>query len=106
MAAALSMKEVVFYSNMMTEMGFKDNFKTVQLFIDNTSTHFVIGNRAYSARTKHVALRFFYIRELVKEGKISIHHAQTQDQLAHIRTEYLNNQRHREPINKIRDFEA
>ena len=57
---------------------------------DNSCTPFVTGNRFYSARTKHVALRFFNIRERVKEGKIRIHHVPTQDQLVDIRTKRLN----------------
>ena len=55
------MKKIVHFSHTMTEMtemGFKDNFKVVQLFIDNTSTLFVIENRTYDARTKHYRFRF------------------------------------------------
>ena len=66
---ALAMKEAVFCSNMMTEIGFGANFSSVPLYIDNTATLHVIGNRTYSVRTKHVALRFFYIRELVKKER-------------------------------------
>ena len=91
----------VFCWNIVTEMGFKENFKPIQLFNDNTSSKlFVIGNKTCNAGTKHVALRFFCIRELLKEGKISTHHVPTQDQLVDIRTKHLNKQRHRELINK------
>ena len=55
---------------MMTELGFEAKFKTATLYIDNKSTLVIIGNRTCSARTKHADLRFFYIRELVKEGKV------------------------------------
>ena len=104
-SATLAIKETMLCSNMM-EMGFNENFNTVPLFIDNTSTLFVVGNRTYSARTKHMALRSFYIRELVNEGRISIHHAPTQDQHADIGTTHRNKQRHRELINKTKDFGA
>ena len=43
------------------------------MYIDNTSTLHVVGNQTYSPRVKHVALRFFFVQELVKEGRISIH---------------------------------
>ena len=101
-ATMSTMKRIVFCSNVMTQVYLKENFQTVQLFIDNTSTNFVIGNRAYSACTKHVALRFLYIWELVKEGKTSIHNVPTHDQLADIGTTHLNKQRHRDLINKSR----
>ena len=63
-ASALVMKEAVFCSNMMTELTFGKAFGHVPLHIDNTTTLHVFGNRAFSSRTKHIALRFFYIREL------------------------------------------
>ena len=37
-AAALTMKEAVFCSNMMLELGFKEGFGSVPFHIDNTST--------------------------------------------------------------------
>ena len=103
-AAALATKEVIFCTNMMTELRFGSEFSSAPLYIDNTATLHVIGNQTFSARTKHVALRFFYIRELVKEKKISIHYVPTEDNLADIRTKHLNKQRHKYLINKIKYF--
>ena len=57
-ASALAMKQAVFCSNMMTELGFGKEFGHVPPHIDNTATLHVIGNRAFSSRTKHIALRF------------------------------------------------
>ena len=57
-AAALTMKEAIFCSNMLIELGFGNEVEKVPLYIDNTATLHVIGNRAYSSRTKHIALRF------------------------------------------------
>ena len=37
-ASALAMKEAVFCSKMLTELGFGKQFKQVQLHIDNTAT--------------------------------------------------------------------
>ena len=73
-AAALTMKETVFCSNMMKELGFGMRFDNVPVYIDSTSTLHVAGNQTYSPRVKHVALRFFFVQELVKEGRISIHY--------------------------------
>ena len=78
MAAAVpAIKEAVLCSNMMTEVEFGANITSVPLYIDNTAALHVTGNRIYSARAKRVALRFFYIREIVKEGNMSINHVHT-----------------------------
>ena len=55
-AAAPAMKEIVFCSNMMTILGFEAAFRPSPLYIDNTSTLFVIGIKTYSARTKQMTL--------------------------------------------------
>ncbi|CAB1108749.1 unnamed protein product [Ectocarpus sp. CCAP 1310/34] len=100
-AAALAMKETIFCTNMMKELGFGSEFRSAPLYI-NTATLHVIGNQTFSGRTKHVALRFFYIREIVKEGRISIHYIPTEDNLADIGTKHLNKQRHQCLIDKIK----
>ena len=51
---------------MLTELRFGKEFEQVPLHIENTVTLHVIGNRAFTSRTKHVALRLFYICELVQ----------------------------------------
>ena len=60
-ASALAMKQAVFCSNMLTELGFGKEFVQVPLYCDNTATLHALGNRSFSSRTKHIALRFFFI---------------------------------------------
>ena len=103
-AAALAIKEAVFSSNMLIELGFGKEVEKVPLYIDNTATLHVIGNRTYSSRTKHIALRFFYIRELVSEGKMTIHYVSTEDNLADIGTKHLTKQRLQQLLHKFKNF--
>ena len=105
MAAALTMK-AVFCSNMMLELGFKEGFGSVPLYIDNKSTLHVAGNRTYNPRAKHIALRCFSVQKSVEEGKITIHFVKTQDQIADLGTKHANKHRHRALIKLIREFEA
>ena len=63
MAAALTMKEAVFFSNMMLELGFKEGFGSVPLYIENTSALHIAGNRTYSPRAKHITLRYFFVHK-------------------------------------------
>ena len=50
-----------------------------------------LGWSSFSSRTKHIALRFFYVRELVNDGATSIKYVRTENQLADIGTKFLNN---------------
>ena len=73
-ATVLTMKGTVFCSNMMKELGFGTRLDNVPVYIEITSTLHVAGNQTYSPRVKHVALRFLFVQELVKEGRIRIHY--------------------------------
>ena len=106
MAWVLTMKETIFCSNMMLELGLKEGFSSVPLNIDNTSVLHLAGNRTYSSRAKHIALRYVFVQELVGEGKITIYFVKTQDQIADLGTKCVNKHRHRALIKLIRKFEA
>ena len=72
-AAAPAMKESLFCRKVIVELGFTEGFRSVPVYVDNTSALHVAGNRTFSPRAKHIALRYFFVQELVKEGKVNIH---------------------------------
>ena len=91
------------YATFNTQLNGRSSTGTITI-PDNTATLHVIGNQAFSSRTKHIALRFFYVRELVNDGAITIHYIPTENQLADIGTKFLNKQRLRFLINIIKNF--
>ena len=105
-APAFAMKEAVFCSNMLTELGFGKEFAQVPLYCDNTATLRALGSRSFSSRTKHIALRFFYIRELVSEGRMSTNYISTDNNPADIGTKHLNKHRFKHPLDLIRHFDV
>ena len=78
----------------------------VPLFIDNTSALHVAGNRTYSSRVKHVALRYFFIQEIVREDRITVKYVKTENQLADIGTKHLSKERQRYLLKLISKFRA
>lgn len=80
-AAALAMKEVLFCFGIMIKLGFGEDDSSVQVYINNTATLHVAGNRTHNGRAKHVAPRNFLVRELSKK-KIHLHHASTANRIA------------------------
>ena len=91
---------------MSTNIVFNNVFSRSRIFntIDITATLRVIGNRAFSSRTKHITLRFFNIRELVEENKITTHYILTENQLADIWTKHLNRHRLQQLRHMIKNF--
>ena len=107
-AAALTMKEeAVFCFNMMSELGYGESFGSVPLHIDNTSALHIAGNRTYSSRAKHIALRYYFlVQELLEEGKVSVHYVKSEDQLVDLGTKHHSKHRHCDLIKLINDFKA
>ena len=100
------MKKSIFCRNMMMELGFTEGFWSVLVYIDNTSALYGPGNRIFSPRAKHIALVYFFVQELVKEGKVTIPFVKTEQQLADLGTKHLKKHRHRLLIKLINEFRA
>ena len=105
MAAATAMKQSLFCRNMMMELGFTEGFRSVPVYIDNTSALYVAGNWTFSPRAKHIALKYFFVQELVKEGgNVTIHFVKTEQQLDDLGTKHLKKHRHRFLIKLINEL--
>ena len=105
-ASALAMKETVFFSNILTELGFGKEFAQMPVYCDNTATLHALGNLSFGSRTRHIALRFFFIRELVTEERISIHNVPTEDNLANVGTKHFNKHRFKNFMDLINKFDV
>lgn len=82
-------KEAVYISNLMQELKF-DNLKPTSIRSDSAGALSLAANSMFSSRTKHVALRFFFLRELIKRHRITAHHdVPTQNMLADIATQHF-----------------
>jgi hypothetical protein len=64
-------------------------------FEDNTSAIKLTETPAISDRSKHIAVRYHFIRQLVKEKKFDVHHISTQFQTADVLTKSLNKVLHK-----------
>ena len=67
-ALSYGARDAVYLSNFLTELGLKDSSQ-VPIRSDSTGALSVAGNSMFSARTKHIALRYFFVRELVKRTR-------------------------------------
>jgi hypothetical protein len=77
-AAHLAAKQIMWARNFLSELGFPQNSPTV-LFEDNMSTIHLINNPGNGNKTKHIELRYQFIREQVKNKCIVIKHLPTED---------------------------
>jgi len=87
-AAALAAREICWLRTFGHELGILHGSPTT-LHIDNQSTIALTKDNKFHARTKHIDVRYHFIREAVNAGHISVRYIPTEDNLADILTKPL-----------------
>jgi histone deacetylase 1/2 len=93
-------KEMSFISNLATSIGLEVH-KPMRILSDSESAIAIAKARTLSQKSKHIELRFYYIRDKVKNGEIAIEKVGTDDNVADMFTKALGRikfQKHRDSI--------
>ena len=72
-------KEAVFIKQLMTELGAYNQAK-FPIYTDNEGALALAKNPVFHERTKHIAVKYHYIRQLIEEGTIDLVYINTKDQ--------------------------
>jgi hypothetical protein len=64
---------------------FGEEYTHVPLQCDSTSAISVAKNLVLQSKTKHIEVRYHFLRDKVEKGKIALIHVPTLDQLADIK---------------------
>ena len=89
-AAEDGVKETLFVCAVLSFIAPKKCWASVKVFQDNQGTKALIENPLSSTRSKHINVRFHFIRELFKARKISVECVASAEQHADILTKALN----------------
>jgi hypothetical protein len=93
-ALAEAAKEVEWLRKLQQEVFPKANLLPTKIYEDNQSAIALAKNPLHSSRSKHIAVRFHRIQELVNDKVIQIIYKPTQDMVADIMTKSLNRNLH------------
>ncbi|KAL0556644.1 hypothetical protein IC582_005158 [Cucumis melo] len=74
--------------SMLKELKCTQKCETV-LFCDNGSAIALSKNPVFHGRSKHIRIKYHFIRDLVKDGEVIVKYCKTQDQVADIFTKTL-----------------
>ncbi len=88
MALASSAQEAVWMRQLSSEMGIEYT-KPVIIYEDNQSAIAMTKNPQFHGRTKHIAIKYHYIREQVNDGSITVQYCSTENMLADMLTKPL-----------------
>jgi transposase InsO family protein len=97
-AATHGMKEALWLRSLLSEVfrGFKD---PTTLFSDNQSAIALTRDHQYHARTKHIDVRYHWIRWVIEQGSLRLVYCPTDDMVADVLTKAL-------PSVKVKHFAA
>jgi hypothetical protein len=86
MALAATTQECLFISHLISDLDRKCQFKPVTLFSDNQGAIALVKNAVYHQRSKHIDIKFHFIRDEYCKGNIDIMYLPTEDMIADIFT--------------------
>ena len=86
-AAAACASQVIWMQSQLKDYGF--NMKKIPLFCDSESAIRICHNPVQHSKTKHISLRYHFIKDHIQEENIEIHFVRTKEQLADIFTKAL-----------------
>ncbi|KAF8370116.1 hypothetical protein HHK36_031849 [Tetracentron sinense] len=99
-ALAIATSEAIWLHSLIQELGLKLQ-QQPQLFCDNIGANQFSLNPVQHTRMKHIEIDLLFVRDLIKKGKIKVHHIHTLDQLADLLTKALPRQRFQTLRSKI-----
>jgi hypothetical protein len=76
-----AIKEAIYIKAILEELGlYKQN--KFPIYTDNNGARLLAQNPTFHERTKHIAVKYHYIRDLINKGIIDLHYVSTNDQKA------------------------
>lgn len=98
-AEAEYVASIVNYSNLVwikqLLIGMKEEItEPIVIFCDNTSAIDISKNPMMHTKTKHIAIKYHYLRELVQDKEVRMEYVNTKEQLANIFTKALPREAH------------
>jgi hypothetical protein len=93
-ALTMAAQELKWLCTLLEELGHPQ--KTPTIWCDNQSTIALVKDAGvFHSRTKHIDLRYHYIREMLERGQLQIKHVASEDNVADIFTKSLSKSAHR-----------
>ena len=87
MAITEAVKEAIWLQGLLDDLGVGQ--KQVIVFCDSQSAIHLAKNQVYHARTKHIDVRYHFVREIIKEGGVLVQKIKTDDNLADMLTKVV-----------------
>jgi len=82
-----TMKETIWLQGLLDDLGINQDL--LKINCDSMSDVYLAKNQEYHARTKHIDVRFHFVREILDEGDIELQKVHTKENPADILTKVI-----------------
>ncbi|KAH9794569.1 Integrase catalytic domain-containing protein [Citrus sinensis] len=87
MAATEAVKEAIWLKGLLGDLGVIQ--ENIAVFCDNQSAIFLVKNQTHHARTKHIYVKYHYVREIIESGVVLLKKIDTKDNLSDMLTKVV-----------------
>ena len=91
-ALTLAAQEAVWLRQLISELD-QQSKRKITIYEDNQSTICLARNPQFHGRSKHIAIKYHYIRDQVKDGTVDLKYCRTEEILADIFTKGLSGEK-------------
>ncbi|OMO51183.1 Integrase, catalytic core [Corchorus capsularis] len=92
-AASEAVNQAIWLKRVCADIKLSVAKNPVKINVDNQSAIAIAKNPVFHSRTKHIKIKFHYVREMEHEGEVSLQHCPSEEQLADIFTKPLSKNR-------------
>ncbi|KAJ9557778.1 hypothetical protein OSB04_012392 [Centaurea solstitialis] len=98
-AAGSCCAQVLWMRNQLLDYGFQ--LSKIPIYCDNTSAIAIANNPVLHSKTKHIEIRYHFIRDHVMNGDVELHFVPTEYQLTDLFTKLLDEKRFNQLISEL-----
>ena len=95
-SATAAVNQAIWLRKILCDLNLKQ-WKNTEIIVDNQAAIAISHNPVFHGKTKHFKIKFFFLREVQKEGEIALVYCKSENQLADIFTKPL-------PVSKFEDL--
>ena len=85
-ALSEAMQEAVWLKLFLRELGEMESDEAIKIYEDNQGSIALAKNQEFHKRTKHIDIRYHFVREKVEDGQVVLQYISTTDMLADLMT--------------------
>ena len=89
MSLTVAAQEAIWLNRLLAELLQKETSKPAVIYQDNKSAICMAKNPQFHGRSKHIAIKYHFIRDETKNGTIDVQYCRTEDMVADMLTKGL-----------------